>query len=354
MNIEIKVAKGYTVKILPGLVEKVGEELLSITKRGKVAIITDSNVAPLYLKTVTDSLTAKGFSVCSMIIAAGEQSKNGQTYLDILSFLAQSQITRADTLIALGGGVVGDIAGFSAATYLRGIAYVQMPTTLLAMVDSSVGGKTAIDLPQGKNLAGAFYQPALVLCDTDTLSTLPDNVLIDGCGEVAKYAMLKPDGLFDYLLSTGTAFDRERVISACVAIKGELVAIDENDKGVRQLLNLGHTVAHGIEKCSNYEMSHGSAVAIGMAVVARGSSALGICSVEVPLALEQLLNALNLPVTCPYAVNELLSSIAIDKKRVGDDINLIVPVAIGDCRIEHMPLSKAASIIAAGIEGAGQ
>ena len=189
--------------------------------------------------------------------------------MELLNFLAENKLTRSDALIALGGGVVGDLTGFAAATYLRGIDYIQIPTTLLAAVDSSVGGKTAIDLPSGKNLVGAFYQPKLVLCDTDTLNTLPEDIFRDGCAEVIKYGVLYDAELFAHLDESGLSFDREAVIARCVELKRDVVAEDEFDRGKRQKLNLGHTIGHGIEACSGYGISHGKAVAMGMTIITK-------------------------------------------------------------------------------------
>ena len=209
--ITVSASKEYDVRIGSGLLGNISDLAAKITSAKKVAIISDSNVWPLYGEKSSADLKNAGFSVCSFVFPAGEESKNGNTYLQILNFLAENTLTRSDLLIALGGGVVGDITGFAAATYLRGISYIQIPTTLLAMVDSSVGGKTAIDLPAGKNLAGAFYQPSLVICDIDTLSTLPDSVFRDGCAEVIKYGILYDKELSVHLQEKATNFDKEYV-----------------------------------------------------------------------------------------------------------------------------------------------
>ena len=199
-----------------GLLRTLGAESLRVCKVEKAAIISDSNVWPLYGESAKASLESAGLKVVHFVFPAGEESKNGSVYLELLNFLAENALTRSDCLVALGGGVVGDMTGFAAATYLRGVAYIQVPTTLLAAVDSSVGGKTAIDLPAGKNLCGAFYQPKLVLCDIDTLNTLPEDIFRDGCAEVIKYGILYDPRLFSYLEETGLSFDGEAVIARCV------------------------------------------------------------------------------------------------------------------------------------------
>ena len=235
------------------------------------AVITDSNVDKLYSNILISSLEKSGYKVSKFVFDAGEQSKNANTFVDILEFLANSGLTRSDCVFALGGGVVGDIAGFAASVYLRGIKFVQIPTTLLAAVDSSVGGKTAVNLPAGKNLVGAFHQPSLVLCDLDTLDTLPESVFQDGCAEVIKYGVIYDAGLFSHLAENGLAFEREYVISRCVELKRNVVEQDEFDTGARQMLNYGHTIGHGIEAQSGFSVTHGQAVAIGMAIVSRAS-----------------------------------------------------------------------------------
>lgn len=264
----VSASKTYEVKIEAGLLDRLGTELARLAS-GAVLVVTDSTVGPLYLARARESLRQAGFTVHTMSVPAGEASKSLENYGRILQVLAARQLTRTDTVVALGGGVVGDLAGFAAATYLRGIRLVQAPTTLLAMVDSSVGGKTAVDLPAGKNLVGAFYQPSLVLCDTALLDTLPEETFRDGCAEVIKTAVLFDPALFRHLSTHGPAFDRAWVIQRCVECKRDVVCADEFDRGRRQLLNLGHTIGHAIEACSGFTISHGKAVAIGTAMMAR-------------------------------------------------------------------------------------
>lgn len=348
-TISVNATQNYNVIIGSRILTHLGEHISNIHCKCKAAIISDSNVFPIYGECVEASLQASGYETVHFVFSAGEEQKNIYTYAEILDFLTNNQISRSDILIALGGGVVGDISGFAAATYLRGIPYIQVPTSLLAMVDSSVGGKTAIDLPAGKNLAGAFKQPSLVLCDVDVLSTLPQQIFIDGCAEVIKYSMLYDAELFQYLLSTGIHFDRETVITKCISYKANVVHEDEFDTGLRQKLNLGHTLGHGIEKLSNFSISHGQAVAIGMAIVTKAAVENKMCNVNVLNSLVKILHRFYLPVKTTFSANELYFAMLSDKKRSGSFINLIVPKSIGNCSITQTALSDLESFIEAGL-----
>ncbi len=328
-TIQVKASRSYEVKIGRGLLTSLGEETAQLIRGRTAAIVSDTNVAALYLDRVKTSMEAAGFRTCEFVFSAGEPSKNGETYLNLLEFLAEHQVTRSDTLVALGGGVVGDLTGFAAATFLRGIDFIQLPTTLLAAVDASVGGKTAIDLKNGKNLAGAFYQPRLVLCDLDTLDTLPDDIFADGCAEVIKYGMIGDRDLLDLLGQKHFREDPEEVVARCIAMKRDLVEADEFDTGARQLLNLGHTMGHGIEACSDYAMSHGKAVAIGMTLITRASIEYGMCSAESLSNLRKLLKQYGLPDSTDYAAQDLYEKTLSDKKRTGGTITLVVPTEWG-------------------------
>ena len=348
-TIKVNASTAYEVQIGCGLLYQLGQAVKAVTKVGIASIVSDSNVFPRYGEIAKKSLENAGFSVVSFVFTAGEESKNGSTYLSLLNFLASHQLTRSDCLIALGGGVVGDLTGFAAATYLRGISYIQVPTSLLAMVDSSVGGKTAIDLDCGKNLAGAFYQPKLVLCDTDILNTLPEDVFRDGCAEVIKYGILYDANLFAHLLDKGLFFDRNSVISRCVELKRDVVAVDEFDTGSRMKLNLGHTIGHGIELCSHYCISHGKAVAAGMAIVARAGAKLGICASHVAQAVTQILETFSLPVGTEYSAQQLFDAALSDKKRAGDLVQLITVEDIGSCAIRPTQVNELKAFIEAGL-----
>lgn len=348
-TVHVQASKEYDVLIGTRLLSTLGEKASALCKAQKAAIVSDSNVWPLYGETAERSLTGAGFRVVKFVIPAGEPSKNGQVYLELLNFLAENQLTRTDLLIALGGGVVGDLTGFAAATYLRGIPFIQVPTTLLAAVDSSVGGKTAIDLPAGKNLVGAFYQPSLVLCDIGTLNSLPDNVFRDGCAEVIKYGVLYDPELFAHLNEHGLSFHREDVIARCVALKRDVVAEDEFDTGARMKLNLGHTIGHGIEAQSQFSISHGEAVAIGMAIVSRAAAKLGICHHSTCEEVLSVLKAFGLPCSTAFDAESLFISALSDKKRAGGTVSLIVPQSVGNCIIRPTPVNELKSFIEAGL-----
>ena len=348
-TITVEVSEKYNVLIDSGLISKAGSHIAEVATGRKAAIISDSNVWPLYGETLSESLISSGFEVIPFTFSAGEASKNATTYLAILNFLAEKKVTRSDIMIALGGGVVGDITGFAAATYLRGIDYIQIPTTMLAMVDSSVGGKTAIDLPAGKNLVGAFKQPKLVLCDITALDTLPTEIYLDGCAEVIKYGMLYDAELIDYLHTSGPDFDHERVIAKCVTFKRNVVQEDEFDTGARQKLNLGHTLGHGIEAESNFAISHGKAVAAGMAIITKSAVANGLCDQTVYSRLCAILEKFSLPTCTTFSAEQLFSAALSDKKRSCSCVNLIVPAAVGCCKILATPIHELESFIKAGL-----
>ena len=348
-TIHVTTSSEYDVKIGSGLLRTLGADLANVCKVGTAAIISDSNVWPLYGEAAVSALERAGYRVVNFVFPAGEAHKSGANYLSILNFLAKNQITRADCIVALGGGVVGDISGFAAATFLRGIAYIQVPTTLLAAVDSSVGGKTAIDLESGKNLAGAFYQPRLVLCDTDLLNTLPEDIFRDGCAEVIKYGILFDDALFSTLLQSGLTFDRESVIARCVELKRDVVAQDEFDNGQRQKLNLGHTIGHAVEALSNFTVSHGQAVAIGMAIVAGATVKFGICGSDTQNSILSILEKFNLPASAEYTAQELFECALSDKKRSGSSVTLVVPERIGKCNLRPTKVDELKDFIEAGL-----
>lgn len=338
----------YNILIEKGLLSRVGEEAAKVVKPSVAAILTDSNVEPLYADRLEESLKKAGFSPIRYVIAAGEESKSAESYLSFLSFLAKNRVTRSDCIFALGGGVVGDLAGFAAATYLRGIRFIQIPTTLLAMVDSSVGGKTAIDIPQGKNLVGAFYQPSLVICDPHTLSTLPDSVFADGCAEVIKYGIINDKPLFEKLKNP-IKEQIEDIIENCVCDKRDVVDADEKDVGVRQLLNLGHTAAHSIETLSRFAISHGSAVAMGTALITRAACSFGFCPEKDVDEIISMLSYYSLPTECPYSASELTEIALSDKKRSGGRINLIVPFGIGNSQIYPIDVDRLEAFFARGL-----
>lgn len=323
----------YDVLLENGILADAGTHIAPFCKNGYAAIITDDTVNALYSTVLEASLLKEGIRTVKFIFPHGEQSKNAETYIEILEFLAENHLTRSDLIIALGGGVVGDMAGFAAATYLRGISFVQIPTTLLAMVDSSVGGKTAIDLRAGKNLAGAFYQPKMVLCDPAVLNTLPQDIFRDGSAEVIKYGVLGSRDLFMHLKEKGENFDRTWVIAKCIEMKSEIVCADEFESGQRMLLNFGHTFGHAVEKMSNFSLSHGRAVSIGMMLMAKSALAASLCEEEVPGEIEAVLKAFSLPLETDYSAKDLYGIMLSDKKRSGDSLTVVIPSEIGKCTL---------------------
>lgn len=348
-TVRVDASKSYDIKIGRGILGSLGQELKALGKIRTVCIVSETTVYPLHGEAAKKSLEDSGFSVVSFVFPAGEASKNGQVFLQLLGFLAESGLTRSDAIVALGGGVVGDLAGFAAATYQRGIRFVQVPTTLLSAVDSSVGGKTAIDLPTGKNMAGAFYQPSFVLCDTDCLSSLPMDIFRDGCAEVIKYGILYDREFFDYLSRTGVEFDREKVITRCVELKRDVVNRDEFDTGERMKLNLGHTVGHGVEAGSSFTLSHGKSVAIGMAIVSRAACKCGLLNEKDCDTIVKTIEFFGLPVKCDFTAPELATFALHDKKRSGSTVSLIIPTAIGHCDIVPTETEKLSTFIESGL-----
>ena len=332
-TVHIDASRSYDVRIGRGLLDDCGRQIAERVHCASAAVVADDTVYALYGERVCASLEAAGVRTVCYVFPHGEKSKNLLEYAKILNFLAENRVTRADVLIALGGGVTGDLGGFAAATYLRGIPFVQLPTTLLAAVDSSVGGKTAVDLPAGKNLAGAFYQPELVLCDLDTLDSLPREIFLDGCAEVIKYAVLGSRELFALLADIPSGKGLEEVTARCVEMKRDFVQSDERDRGARQMLNLGHTFGHAVEASSRFTLSHGKSVAIGMAMILRAACSRGLCSAETRDAVIALLQRYGLPTECPYPADMLLGALSADKKIFGTRLNLVVPTDIGACRL---------------------
>jgi len=347
-TVRVRVGAGYDIHIGKGLLSRCGELSKNAVGVCKAAVVCDSNVSALYLRAVRESLLAAGFEVVTLSFPAGESSKNMKTLTQLLEFFAEKQLTRTDCVFALGGGVTGDLAGFAAGVYLRGIRFVQIPTTLLAAVDSSVGGKTAVDLPAGKNLAGAFWQPALVLCDPALLGTLPAAEFASGMAEVIKYAAIKDAAFYGKL---NPVSDLEAVIARCVEIKRDVVSRDERDTGERQLLNFGHTFGHAVELLSNFALPHGHAVAIGMCMMARAAVKMGAADESVIAPLAEAVRAHALPDECPFGAEEVYNIMLSDKKRETGSISLIVPTAIGVCERRKMPVEEARKWIDAALEG---
>lgn len=343
-TVRVDASISYDILIGKELLSDIGALSASVVKPGNAVLVTDDTVNALYGDRAVASLTGAGFKVARFVFPHGEESKNTDTYVKLLNFCAESGITRSDCLFALGGGVVGDLTGFAAATFLRGVKFIQIPTTLLAMVDSSVGGKTGVDLPAGKNLVGAFWQPSLVVCDYSLLSTLPKETFADGCAEVIKYAVINDKPLFE-ALKNPIEPQLGAVIANCAGNKRDIVHLDERDTGCRQLLNLGHTIGHAVEASSNFKISHGSAVAIGTNLVASAAARRGLLARKELSAIRELLKAYHLPIHCPFSAQVLASVAASDKKRAGGSITLVVPYAIGDTRLVKTPVSELEAFI---------
>ena len=328
-TVTVAASRVYPVHIGGGLLDRCGELTAAATAAGRCLVVSDDTVAPLYGARVLASLEAAGLRASLYTFPAGEQSKNLTTYGKLLEHMAREKLTRSDCVAALGGGVTGDMAGFAAATYQRGIDYIQIPTTFLAAADSSVGGKTAVDLEAGKNLAGAFWQPRAVICDTDTFRTLPEDTFLDGVAETVKHGLIADADFFRFLLEADLRGDIDRIVRRDVEIKAAVVGEDEFERGRRKILNFGHTLGHAMEKLSGYATPHGHAVAVGMVLAARGAERLGYSPAG---TLETVLEAnerLGFPTLCPYGAQALYAAATGDKKRGGDHIDVVVLEEIG-------------------------
>lgn len=331
-----------------GLLSKVGELTKTVLKGKKIALISDTNVYPLYGENIKNQLENEGYKVFTYIFKAGEASKNTRELIKIVEFMAENELTREDGAVALGGGVCGDMVGFAASVFLRGIKFVQIPTSLLAQVDSSVGGKTAVDLPQGKNLCGAFHQPSLVIIDPDVLKTLSHHFFSDGMGEVIKYGCIKSASLFEKLESGDVKDNLTEIITECVSIKRQVVENDEKEHGERALLNFGHTCGHAIEKLWNFEtVSHGEAVAIGMVMITRAGENLGITEKGTTDRLIKVLEKNDLKINDTHTDKEIISAMNGDKKRTGTGIKFVMINKIGSSfinPIKYEDINKTFSI----------
>ena len=335
-HVHIETGAPYDVLIERGLLDSVGKLILEGLGVLRIALISDETVDRLYGDRVERSLSAAGHRVLRLTFPGGEANKTPETVVRLQEALLRAEITRSDLIVALGGGIVGDVAGFTAATYLRGLRYVQIPTTLLAALDSSVGGKTGVNLQGYKNQIGAFWQPSAVLCDPDVFSTLTDEQYADGMAEAIKYGVAFDRGLFEMLYAD---HDITEVIRRSVAIKGDVVKADERDTGVRMLLNFGHTVGHAIEKLTEHEFTHGQAVAVGMIVATRGALRMGYCRENFLDDLIGCITYRGLPNAVLATTEELLGAMRSDKKRMGDEITLILPKRLGECCAERVPMA---------------
>ncbi|MCI9111674.1 MAG: 3-dehydroquinate synthase [Eubacterium sp.] len=340
-KLTVHVGDTYEIFIEKGLLKDCGKYVRVVSKAKKIAIITETNVAPLYLDTVKNCIENEGFEVVNYIFPAGESSKTTETIVNIVEFLAENGLTREDMVVALGGGVCGDMAGFAAAIYLRGIKFVQIPTTLLSQVDSSVGGKTGVDLPQGKNLCGAFHQPALVLIDPDVLETLSPHFFSDGMGEVIKYGCIKSKALFERIETENVKDFIEDLIYDCVNIKRGVVERDEKEAGERALLNFGHTAGHAIEKLHNFtDISHGEAVGVGMVMISEAGERVGLTEQGTADRIRKVLEKYNMKTEVENSVTDIIGAMYHDKKRTGSGIKFIMLHSLGDSFINPVENDK--------------
>lgn len=330
-SLRVNVGKGYDIIIDNNILKNAGEYVKKVSNAKKLCIISDSNVYPIYGDVVKNSLEDAGYQVYSYVFEAGEASKKTSTVISMVEFMAENELTRGDLVVALGGGVTGDMAGFAAAIYLRGIDFVQIPTSLLAQVDSSVGGKTAVDLPQGKNLCGAFHQPILVLIDTDTLDTLSDHFFSDGLAEAIKMGCIKSASLFEKIENNNPHDIIEDIIYECDTLKAGVVERDEKEHGERVLLNFGHTAGHAIEKLHNFTtISHGEAVGIGMVLISKAGEASGITESGTANRIANVLVKNNLMIEDSHKLEDIITAMNADKKRTSDSINFTLIHSIGD------------------------
>lgn len=339
-RIHIRASREYDVLIGKNAVRSLGEE----TKRTcpdavKALIVSETNVAPLYVDSVKEQLEGAGLEVASYVFEAGERSKNINEIAGMWNKMAESGFTRTDIVVSLGGGVTTDMAGFAASTFLRGINVIHVPTSLLAMVDAGVGGKTGIDIPMGKNQVGAFWQPCLVVEDTDFLKTLPDDVFTEGMAEVIKYAFIMDAPLYELLVKAGGKLnddELEDVITACVKDKAEVIEADENDNGRRQILNFGHTAGHVIERDSGFTKPHGICVAKGMGIIIDACVREGSTDASEAEKMKDLIKLYGLPAEDEITPEEIVSGAMNDKKKRGGTLSVILSNKIGTSVIRKM------------------
>lgn len=351
--VEVATKRPYKVHIGCHLLSACGAIVRDAAGGSKACIVSDSNIAPLYMEIVQKSLVENGYRTSSFIFPAGERSKNVITYAALLEHLASHEMTRHDVVIALGGGVTGDLAGFAASTYMRGCKFAQMPTSMLAMVDSSIGGKTAINLSAGKNLAGAFWQPNVVIADVDCLRTLNPEIFSDGCGEIVKHAILSDDSLFSSLEDRPLTLDNllsdpeftQKVIARNIEIKRNIILGDERETGRRKLLNLGHSIGHAVELSEQYKLGHGSCVAIGISLMAKASATRNWCAPDLPNRIEKILGNHGLTTRTSLSASDIVTAASHDKKRTSDHIDIVIPHAIGDCRIRSVSMDDFAHLV---------
>lgn len=336
-KITVNAEKKYDILIEKGLINICGNYIKSVTKAKKICLISDTNVYSIYKDKVLKSLKENGYEIITYIFEAGERSKTIKTVMEMVEVMAKNEMTRKDLVVALGGGVCGDMAGFAASIYLRGIEFVQIPTSLLAQVDSSVGGKTAVDLPQGKNLCGAFHNPSIVLIDPNTIDTLTYKYFSDGMAEAIKMGCIKSESLFKKIETEDPKRIIEEIIYECIQLKAQVVERDEKEKGERALLNFGHTVGHAIEKLHDFTtISHGEAVGIGMIMITKFGERNNITKKGTSERISKVLKKYNLRTEDTNKLEDIIDAMSADKKRTNNGINFILISSIGNSFINSI------------------
>ena len=346
-TIQVNTGRPYRIQIGSGLLDQAPALIAQAygDRRPRLAVITDDTVDQFYGDHLTALLERAGYPVCKFVFPHGEQSKNLQTVHAVYGFLSENGITRTDVVVALGGGVVGDLAGFAAATWLRSVDFIQIPTTFLSMIDSSVGGKTGVDIPQGKNLVGAFWQPSLVICDPSTLDTLPAVYFSDGIAEAVKYGAILDDSLFRLFEEGRLREQLTEVIARCIDLKRLVVEQDERDTGLRQQLNFGHTFGHAIEKQAQFTITHGQGVAIGMVLISHASERAGLTPTGTADRIRSCLRLYGLPTSTDYPIGLLCQNAMGDKKRSGSKIKLVVLERIGQATLHPVDTDRLLSFM---------
>ena len=353
MIITINTDRKYDILLEEGLINKIGVQLLKNHNNCKVCVIADKNSEKFWGTNLRNSLEGLGFEIHSLVFPPGERTKSFKNLEHITNYLAKHRFTRYDLLIGLGGGVIGDLTGFAASVYMRGMDFYNVPTTLLSAVDSSVGGKTAINLTTGKNMVGTFWQPRGVFFDKNTLSTLPKDHMRNGLGEVIKAGVIMDDGIISLLENhwpNKLPSITEELISRSINVKKEIVQLDEREKGPRQTLNLGHTVGHAVENLSRYKIPHGQGVSIGLMTMAKISERMGWAEENMSYRLEHLYQRYGINVRCPFHAKVIAKEILADKKRRGNTITLAVPLKIGRCTLRNVPMTEIEDLLLKGMD----
>ena len=353
MIIDINTDRNYQITLKEGILHQIGLEIMQRHTSGKICIISDKNSNKYWGTTLRSALEGTGFELHSLVFPPGERTKSFKNLEEIINYLAKHRFSKSDFLIALGGGVIGDLTGFAASIYMRGIKFYNIPTTLLSAVDSSVGGKTAVNLITGKNMAGSFWQPSGVFFDINTLSTLPKDQMQNGLGEVIKAGVIMDESIISLMENHWP--DRlteitEELIYKSINVKKEIVQQDEREKGPRQTLNLGHTIGHAVENLSRYKIPHGQAVSMGLMIMAKTAERMGWSHGSMSYRLEHLYQRYSIDVKCPFKAKSISKEILADKKRRGDTITLAVPLKIGHCTLRNVNISEVQELLEKGME----